>query len=96
MTATCSHDSWAADSAVLSGLMVGGDAIARRPFVVDIPEAYRGKGRVIMFANNPIYRWQNFGEFNMIFNSILNWNDIPAAPPVTAPAGGRGGRGGGK
>ena len=23
-----------------------------------------------MFANNPIYRWQNHGEFNMVFNSI--------------------------
>src|SRR5579862_284364 len=83
------------DAAVLSGLMVGGDAIRQKPFVVDIPEAYHGKGRVIMFANNPVYRWQNFGEFNMMFNSILNWNDVPAPLPVTAPAGGRGGRGGG-
>jgi hypothetical protein len=64
------------DSAVLSGLMVGGDAIRGRAFVVDVPEAYRGKGRVIMFANNPVYRWQNHGEFNMVFNSILNWNDV--------------------
>ena len=52
---------------------------AASAFVVDIPEAYHGKGRVIMFANNPVYRWQNHGEFNMMFNSILNWNDIPAA-----------------
>jgi hypothetical protein len=22
-----------------------------------------------MFANNPVYRWQNHGEFNMVFNS---------------------------
>jgi hypothetical protein len=43
---------------------------------MDIPEASRGKGRVIMFANNPIYRWQNHGEFNMVFNAILNWNDV--------------------
>ena len=28
-----------------------------------------------MFANNPMYRWQNHGEFNLVFNSILNWND---------------------
>jgi hypothetical protein len=64
------------DSAVLSGLMVGGDAIRRRPFAVDIPDAHDGKGRVIIFANNPIYRWQNHGEFNMVFNSIVNWNDL--------------------
>ena len=36
------------------------------------------EGRVILlFANNPIYRWQNHGEFNMIFNSLLNWNYVP-------------------
>jgi len=29
-----------------------------------------------MFASNPIYRWQNHGEFNMVFNSIINWNDV--------------------
>jgi hypothetical protein len=29
-----------------------------------------------MFANNPIYRWQNHGEFNMVFNTLLNWNDL--------------------
>ena len=41
---------------------------------MDIPNACNGKGRVILFASNPIYRWQNLGEFNMIFNSLLNWN----------------------
>ena len=65
------------DAAVLSGLMVGGDAIRQRAFAVDVPEAYRGKGRVIMFAGNPIYRWQNHGEFNMVFNAVMNWNDAP-------------------
>jgi hypothetical protein len=81
------------DSAVLSGLMVGADNIKGRAFAMDIPNAHNGKGRVIMFANNPIYRWQNHGEFNMVFNSILNWNDVPqpepAAAPVVTPRGGR-------
>ncbi|MFN2317442.1 MAG: hypothetical protein ABR602_12250, partial [Gemmatimonadales bacterium] len=64
------------DASILSGLMTGGDGLKERPFAVDIPEAYRGKGRVIMFSNNPIYRWQNHGEFNMIFNAVMNWNDV--------------------
>ena len=64
------------DAAVLSGLGEGTDALRQRAFAVDLPEASRGKGRVIMFANNPIYRWQNHGEFNMVFNAIMNWNDI--------------------
>lgn len=66
------------DSSVLSGLMVGADNIKGRAFAVDVPNAYMGHGRVIMFANNPVYRWQNHGEFNMVFNSIINWNDVPA------------------
>src|SRR5579864_1410931 len=63
------------DASVLSGLMVGASTLTDKPFVVDVPQAYLGKGRVIMFTNNPIYRYQNHGEFNMVFNSILNWND---------------------
>jgi hypothetical protein len=47
---------------------------------VDINNAHNGKGRVLMFANNPVYRWQNHGEFNMVFNSIVNWNDVPSPP----------------
>jgi hypothetical protein len=64
------------DGSVLSGLMTGADQLRQRPLAVDIPNAHNGKGRVILFANNPIYRWQNHGEFNMIFNSIMNWNDL--------------------
>lgn len=65
------------DQSVLSGLMVGADNIRGRAFAMDIPQAHMGNGRVIMFANNPVYRWQNHGEFNMVFNSIINWNDVP-------------------
>ena len=71
------------DSAVLSGLMKGADEIRQRPMVVDIAGGYTGKGRVILFANNPIYRWQNHGEFNMVFNALMNWND---AGSVSRPA----------
>jgi hypothetical protein len=77
------------DAAVLSGLMRGADEIRDRPFAVDVAGGYSGKGRVVMFANNPIYRWQNHGEFNMVFNSILNWNDMGtrAQPAATSTAG---------
>jgi len=64
------------DGAVLSGLGEGTDALRQRAFAVDLPDVSRGKGRVIMFSNNPIYRWQNHGEFNMVFNAIMNWNDV--------------------
>jgi len=74
------------DRSVISGLMTGADSLRARPFAVDVPNAYKGKGRVIMFSNNPIYRWQNHGEFNMIFNSIINWNDAGSLPAKPSPA----------
>ena len=67
--------------------MKGADEIRQRPFAIDVPGGYRGKGRVVLFANNPIYRWQNHGEFNMVFNAVLNWNDLAGgAPPQTTAA----------
>ncbi len=73
------------DDHVLSGLMRGANEIRNRAAIVDEPS---GKGRVILFAGNPCYRWQNFGEFNMLFNTVLNFNDIKTEPPrgtATAP-----------
>ena len=65
------------EASVLSGLLRGADEIRDRPFAIDVPGGFTGKGRVVLFANNPIYRWQNHGEFNMVFNALLNWNDLP-------------------
>lgn len=72
------------DEGVLSGLMRGADEVRERPIAVDVPGGYSGKGRVVMFANNPIYRWQNHGEFNMVFNTLLNWNDMSVSAPAAA------------
>jgi hypothetical protein len=58
---------------VLSGLARGIGETRNRPAIVDVPT---GQGRVILFATNPCYRWQNHGEFGMLFNSILHHNDI--------------------
>ena len=74
------------DASVLSGLMVGAEQLRQRVFAVDVPNAHNGRGRVMLFASNPVYRWQNHGEFNMIFNSLLNWNYVPPLQPATAPA----------
>ncbi len=71
------------DGAVLSGLMRGAEQLRNRPALVDAPA---GKGRVILYAMNPIYRWQTFGEHGLVFNGLLYWNDLdrPATPPPTA------------
>src|SRR5262249_42281453 len=64
------------DANVLSGLMRGADQIRNRPAIVDAPI---GRGRVILYAINPIYRWQNFGEYSLVFNALLFFNDMPPA-----------------
>lgn len=74
------------EAGVLSGLMRGADQLRNRPMIVDAPS---GKGRVLLFANNPIYRWQTFGEHALVFNTLLFWNDLPSgasgAAATTAP-----------
>jgi hypothetical protein len=70
------------DDAVLSGLMKGADEIRQRPMAVDVPGGFSGKGRVVLFANNPVYRWQTLGEFNMVFNALMNWNDLAGVAPA--------------
>jgi hypothetical protein len=69
------------DEHVLSGLMRGANEIRNRAAIIDQPS---GKGRVILFAGNPCYRWQNFGEFNMLFNTVLNYNDMKTETPKAA------------
>ena len=64
------------DTNVLSGLMKGAAEIRNRPAIIEVPIE---KGRVILFATNPCYRWQNFGEFRMLFNAIINYKNSPAA-----------------
>lgn len=58
---------------VLSGEMAGADEIKGRPAVVDYPV---GAGQVLMFTTNPIYRWQNFGEYRMLYNAIFNYKNL--------------------
>ena len=72
------------DGSVLSGHMRGADQLRNRPALVDAPV---GKGRVLIYAMNPIYRWQTFGEHGLVFNGLLFWNDLErdAAPATNGP-----------
>jgi len=69
---------------LLSGLLIGGDALAGRAVAIDAPI---GKGHVVMFANRPFWRWQTQGNFFLAFNAILNWNDLDAGRSAPKPVG---------
>jgi hypothetical protein len=60
---------------LVSGLLDGGSDIAQRPVVVDVPMQ---KGHVVLFANNPIYRGETLGTYPLIFNAILNFDNLDA------------------
>jgi hypothetical protein len=70
------------DEMLLSGVLVGGQALANRVQVVDIPV---GEGHVVSFAIRPFWRWQTQGTFFLGFNTILNWNDLDAGRPASRP-----------
>ncbi len=53
-----------------SGLLTGGAELAGHPAVVDAPA---GKGHIVMFANNPMWRNQTQGSYFLLFNAMLNW-----------------------
>src|ERR1019366_9036587 len=72
------------DSSILSGLMRGVAETRGRPAILDEPV---GQGRVVIFSTNPAYRWQNLGEFNMLANAILHFNDFPKCGRDSAPPG---------
>ena len=60
---------------LLSGVLVGGQALSGKPQVIDAPI---GKGHVVMFAIRPFWRAQTQGTYFLGFNAILNWNDLDA------------------
>ncbi len=62
-------------SLLVSGLLDGGSDIAQRPVVVDMPVS---KGHVVLFANNPIYRGETIGSYFLVFNTILNFDNLNA------------------
>ncbi|HEX5339462.1 MAG TPA: M14 family zinc carboxypeptidase [Gammaproteobacteria bacterium] len=58
---------------LISGLLDNGSELAERPVVVD---ARYGKGHVILFGNNPIWRGETLGTYPLVFNAILNFKHL--------------------
>lgn len=60
---------------LVSGMLAGGRELANKPVVVDAP---RGKGHVLIFANNPIWRNETQGSYFLLFNAMLNYDHLGA------------------
>ena len=76
---------------LLSGMITSPNEIAEKPAVVDVPH---GKGHVVLFANNPMWRGETMGSFFLVFNAIMNYDHLnagrPAQPAANATAAGEG------
>ncbi len=76
---------------VVSGMVRNADEIIGEGAIFDVPV---GKGRVVAFTFDPLHRFLNHHEFPMVWNTLMNWNDLPeptgeAAEPVSAGGGAR-------
>ena len=60
---------------LISGLLEGGNEIAQRPAVVDVPV---GNGHVVLFSTNPIYRAETIGNYSLVLNTMLNFDNLNA------------------
>ncbi|MFL6336733.1 MAG: M14 family zinc carboxypeptidase [Pyrinomonadaceae bacterium] len=70
---------------LVSGMLAGGSELANTPAVVDVP---LGKGHVLLFAINPMWRHQTQGSFFLLFNAALNYDSLGVGrAPEAAPAG---------
>jgi hypothetical protein len=59
----------------VSGLLDGGDEIAQHAAVIDVPQ---GRGHVVLFSTNPMWRGQTKGSYFLVFNAILNFDNLNA------------------
>jgi hypothetical protein len=70
-----------------SGQLSSPAELAGRPAVIDAPI---GKGHVVMFSINPVWRGETQGSYALLLNAILNYDHLDlghALPPAQAPPG---------
>src|SRR5437868_4456503 len=66
---------------LVSGLLDGGGEIAQHAAVIDVPIE---KGHVVLFSNNPIWRGETQGSYFLVFNAILNFDNLNAGRKLDA------------
>ena len=68
-------------SLLVSGLLDGGEDIAQHPIVVDVPVE---KGHVVLFSINPIYRGETVGSYSLVYNAVMNFDNLNAGRVLDA------------
>ena len=60
---------------LISGMLAGGRALAGKPALIHAP---RGKGHVLIFLINPMWRQQTQGNFQLVLNAAMNFDSLNA------------------
>ncbi|HKE05644.1 MAG TPA: hypothetical protein VKE91_16430, partial [Blastocatellia bacterium] len=60
---------------LVSGLLEAGNEIAQHAAVIDAPYE---QGHVMLFSNNPFWRAETQGSYFLVFNAILNFDQLNA------------------
>ena len=73
-----------ASDLLVSGLLDHGEEIAGHPAVVDVPV---GRGHVLLFAVNPVWRNQSWGTYALLFHAFIHHGYLQTGwPPPEARA----------
>lgn len=62
---------------LISGGLASGEELAGSPALADVT---LGKGHVVLFSFNPMWRSQTRGSYFLVFNALLNWKNLDAKP----------------
>jgi hypothetical protein len=60
---------------LVSGLLDNGGELAQHAAIIDAPF---GQGHVVLFSNNPFWRAETKGSYFLVFNAIMNFDNLGA------------------
>jgi hypothetical protein len=65
---------------LLSGMLEGAEGVAGQALVVDAP---RGKGHVLLYACNPMWRGTTQGSYALVTNALFAWDRLHLGRPAS-------------
>jgi hypothetical protein len=66
---------------LVSGLLDNGGELAQHAAVIDAPY---GQGHVVLFSDNPFWRAETKGSYFLVFNAIMNFDNLNAGRKLAA------------
>jgi hypothetical protein len=68
---------------LISGELAGGQELANSPAVIDVPV---GRGHVVLYALNPMWRQETHGSFMLVMNAAMNFDSLQVGRSLSRPS----------